>query len=368
MDPSEISGGQGKHTLPGVTEMYRVLSHDGVAQVLRDGKTFTSKCYEKSMGIVMGHTILEMDEPEHSRYRGLIQQAFTKKALAHWETELVSPIVNQCIDAFSERGRADLVKELTFPFPVLVIAGMLGLPEPDLPEFHRRAIELISIGIDPARGIRASQQLGAYLTPIIAERREQPRDDLISVLASAELDGTRLTDDEIIAFLRLLLPAGAETTYRSSSNLLLGLLTHAEQLDAVRGDRGLIPQAMEEGLRWEPPLIGIMRGVNHDTEVDGIPVPAGATLSVTLGSANRDEARYEEPEKFDIFRKPRTHMAFGFGAHRCLGMHLARMETTVALNAIFDRLPNLRLDAEAGEIRITGLTFRAPTKLPVLFG
>jgi cytochrome P450 len=368
VDPSFFTGGQAKQALPGVTEMYAVLSHEGVAQVLRDGETFTSTIYQKSMGLVMGHTILEMDEPEHSRYRRLIQQAFTKKALTRWEAQLVRPIVNACIDRFADRGRADLVRELTFPFPVYVIAGMLGLPEADLPEFHRRAVELISIAIDPMRGIQASQALERYLVPLIGARRDAPRDDLISVLATAELEGTQLTDAEIVAFLRLLLPAGAETTYRSSSNLLYGLLTNTDQLDAVLRDRSLLPQAIEEGLRWEPPLIGILRGVTRDTEVDGVPVAKGTTLSVNLGAANRDESRYEDADRFDIFRSPRQHLAFGFGAHRCLGMHLARMETTVALESIFDRLPGLRLDPDAGPVAITGATFRAPTRLPVLFG
>jgi len=368
LDPKLLGGGQAKHALPGASDVYQVLSHDGVAQVLRDGETFTSTIYENLMGIVMGHTILEMDEPEHGRYRRLIQQAFSKKALARWETDLVRPIVTACIDRFAGRGRADLVRELTFPFPVSVIAGMLGLPEADLPRFHRLAVELISIAIDPARGIQASQALERYLLPLIEARREAPRDDLISVLATAELEGTKLTDAEIVAFLRLLLPAGAETTYRSSSNLIFGLLTHTDQLDAVKRDRSLIPQAIEEALRWEPPLLGILRRATRDTEIDGVPVPKGATLSVSMGSANRDDERYTDAERFDIFRPARQHLAFGFGAHRCLGMHLARMETTVALEAVFDRLPNVRLDPDAGPVSITGVTFRAPTTLPVVFG
>jgi cytochrome P450 len=361
------SAGQTEQTLPGVSDFFAVLSHEGVAQVLLDGETFTSTVYENLMGPVMGHTILEMDEPEHSRYRRLIQQAFTKRELAHWEAELVRPIVNACIDRFGERGSADLVRELTFPFPVYVIAAMLGLPEGDLPQFHRLAVELISSAIDPATGIAASQALERYFLPLIAARRESPRGDLISLLASAELEGTRLTDAEIVAFLRLLLPAGAETTYRSSSNLLYGLLTNPEQLRAVQSDRSLLPQAIEEGLRWEPPLLGILRKVTRDTVIDGVPVPKGATLSVNMGAANRDDARYTDPDRFDIFRPTRQHLAFGFGAHRCLGMHLARMETTVALESVFDRLPNLRLDPAAGDVSITGVTFRAPTRLPVLF-
>jgi len=173
--------------------------------------------------------------------------------MERWEVKLVSPIVHRLIDGFVDRGRADLVRELTFPFPIQVIAGMLGLAEADLPRFHRWAVELISIGVDVQRGFAASQSLRDYFAGILAERRRAPHDDLISLLAQAELDGQRLTDEEIFAFLRLILPAGAETTYRSSSNLFFGFLTHSDQLDAVRRDRTLVRRAIEEGLRWEPP-------------------------------------------------------------------------------------------------------------------
>ena len=206
-----------------------------------------------------------------------------------------------------------------------------------------------------------------YLVEVIDDRRKNKREDMISVLAHAELEGQRLNDEEIVAFLRLLLPAGAETTYRSSSNLLVGLLTHTDQLDAVRGDRSLLPQAIEEGVRWESPLISIIRTATEDVEVDGVPVPAGASIMVCTGSANHDEKRWDNPEAFDIFRKRYPPVAFGFGPHVCLGQHLARMETTVALNALFDRLPNLRLDPEAEEPHIRGLMFRSPGALPVVF-
>jgi cytochrome P450 len=319
------------------------------------------------MGLVMGRTILEMDEPEHSRYRGLIQKAFSKRALDRWERELVSPVVNGLVDRFAGRGHADLVRELTFPFPVAVIAGMIGLDEQHHRDFHQWAVELISIAINPMRGMQASQKLRDLFARVLAERRQAPRDDLMSVLALAELEGTRLDDDAIFAFLRLLAPAGAETTYRSSSNLLFGLLTHPAQLEALRRDRSLMPQAIEEGLRWEAPLTGIMRTATRDVEIGGVPIPAGAVVSVNLGAANRDETRYERPDDFDILRPQRAHMAFAFGAHRCLGMHLARMETSVALTALLDRLPGLRLDPAASDVHITGLTFRSPLELPVLF-
>jgi cytochrome P450 len=347
---------------------HAVLSFDAVQQVLKDGETFSSSGYSDSMGLVMGHSILEMDEPEHHRYRALITQAFTRKAMEKWERDLVAPIVDGLIDDFVDRGNADLVRELLWPFPVYVIAGMLGLPAADLPQFHRKAVELISIASAIERGLEASQWLYDYFAAIIADRRANPRGDVISVLAEAELDGQRLTDDEIIAFLRLLLPAGAETTYRSSSNLMFGLLGNPDQLDALRNDRNLIPQAIEEGLRWEPPLTGIGRTATRDIEIEGVGIPAGSPIQVEMGSANRDPSRWDNPDAFDIFREQKQHMSFAFGPHMCLGMHLARMETTVAINRLLDRLPNLRMDPSAEDVHISGLTFRAPTRLPVVFG
>lgn len=353
---------------PGAPDaVYVALGYDAVSRVLRDGETFSSAGYARTMGLVMGRTILEMDEPEHARHRALLGKAFTRKALERWERELVRPVVEGLVDRFAARGRADLVRELTFPFPVSVIAGMIGLDAEDHADFHRWAVELISITIDPALGMRASQKLGGLFARVLAERRREPRDDLTSVLAAAELDGERLSDDAIHAFLRLLAPAGAETTYRSSSNLLLGLLTHPEQLEAVRRDPALRERAIEEGLRWEAPLLTILRTATRDVEVEGVPIPAGGVVVVNLGAANRDPAHFDDPDRFDVHRPPKRHLAFAFGPHRCLGMHLARMETRVVLETLFARLPGLRLDPKAEDVHVTGLTFRAPLALPVVF-
>ena len=344
-----------------------VYTHHGVDQALRDRDGFSVRGYSATIGPLLGRTILEMDEPEHMRVRRLAAEAFTPKAMETWRETVITPIVHGHIDAFAERGRADLVEEFTFPFPVHVIAGMLGLPDADLRLFHRRAVELITIGVDPERSLRASRCLADYFTGIIAERRKDPRDDILSLLAHARLDGEELTDAEIIDFCRLLLPAGAETTYRSSSILLLALLQHPDQLAALTADRSLMPQAIEEGLRWDAPLTGISRIATHDTVLDGVPVTAGTPLNLCLGAANRDPARHERPEEFDIFRKVKPHMAFGFGNHICLGMHLARMETDVAMNALLDRLPGLRLDPEAPPAQVEGMVFRAPPRLDVVW-
>ncbi len=348
--------------------VWTVNSFETVQAVLRDGEAFSSAGYADVMGMVFGHSILEMDEPEHHTYRGLIQQAFTRKAMERWESDVIGPAVHGLIDGFVGEGRADLVKDLTFPFPFEVIADQLVLPEDDKPRFHRMATELISVQVSMERALQASSDLYDYFSQMIAARRAAPAQDLVSVLAEAELDGQMLTDDEIIAFLRLLLSAGAETTYRSSSNLLYGLLTHPDQLEAVRDDRSLLPQAIEEALRWEPPLLTIMRTPVRDVELGGKTLTAGDTVIVNIGGANHDETRWDEPESFDIFRPQVPHIAFASGVHMCLGIHLARMETMVAMNAVLDRLPNLRIDPDAEAPYITGMVFRAPPHLPVVFG
>ena len=349
-------------------EIYVAVSYDAVKEVLTDAERFSSAGYAESMGLVMGHSILEMDGAEHTRHRRLINRAFTRHALEAWERDLVRPVVNRYVDRFAKRGRADLVRELALPFPVQVIAAMMGLPEELHGSFHRLAIEIIGMSIDFERGMAASKKLGEMFRPLVEERRERPGSDLISVLANVGTEGERLGDEQIFAFLRLLAPAGAETTYRSSSNLLFGLLSSPEQLDALRRDSSLIPQAIEEGLRWEPPLPSIMRRATRDTELQGVPIPAGSSVAVNLGSANRDENYFEDPDRFDIFRSAEhPHMSFAFGPHLCLGMHLARMETRVVLTTLFERLRGLRLDPQGDDVHITGMTFRSPMVLPVVF-
>jgi cytochrome P450 len=243
----------------------------------------------------------------------------------------------------------------------------MGLPREDIPVVQRKAVELISILKNAERGFAASQWLYDYFTGVITTRRDDPGDDLVSVLIRAELDGQQLTNDEIIAFLRLLLPAGGETTYRASSNMMVGLLNHPDQLAALRDDRSLMPHAVEEALRWESPLTAVSRIATRDAEVEGVAIPKGSGVHVCTGAANHDPSQWQNTEEFDIFRQQRSNLAFGFGQHVCLGMHLARMEMSVVIGEVLDRLPNVRIDPDADQVRITGLGFRAPNHIPVLF-
>ncbi len=345
-----------------------VFGFDEAVEVLRDSGTYSSTVYAGVMGEVMGRTILQMDEPEHRLHRALVSPTFRSKVLERWEGDLVQRVVNELVDLFAAEGRADLVRELTFNFPVQVIAQILGLPRSDFPTFQRWAVEITSVTANWERGMAASAALRDYFAEILAERRRRPAEDLISDLAQVEVEGRKLDDEEIYSFLRLLLPAGVETTYRASGSMLYGLLTNPDQYRAVREDRSLIPVAFEETIRWEPPVTVILRQATRDTELGGVAVEKGADVGLLLGSANRDERKYEHPDQFDIFRESRQSLGFGFGVHVCLGMHLARMETRVAIDTLFDRLPDMELAPEPGQdVHIRGMAFRSPIALPVEF-
>ncbi|MGO8771422.1 cytochrome P450, partial [Mycobacterium sp.] len=294
------------------TPVFIVYRFEEAQQMLRDNETFSSAGVIAAFGPVLGERVmLGMDEPVHGRLRSLVSKAFSQKALARWEDELVGRVANSLIDGFVANGKADLVKEFTFDYPSQIIAGLLGLPEEDYPQFQRWSISLLSWIMNPERGLAASAALCDYFAPILEDRRAEPKDDLISALAQAEIDGEKLEDEEIYSFLRLLLPAGVETTYRALGSLLFALLSDPAQLDAIRADRSLLPQAIEEGVRWEPPLLTITRVATCDTELGGVPIPAGSTVMPMLGAANRQEDRYPDPDAFDIFRPARAHLGWG---------------------------------------------------------
>ncbi len=352
-------------------EGYEVFSYDLVSQIMRDDESFPSGSIRELMSVVMGpYPLVGMDEPDHRRLRNLVAIAFRQRTLAHWDQDLVVPVVDEMIDGFIDRGQADLVSEFTYHYPAQVIAAILGLPREDHDFFHPRALALINVSVRPDEGIAASAELREYFASAIEARRANPGRDIISELVQAEQDGERLGDEEIFSFLRLLLPAGAETTYRATGSFLFGLFTNPDQLDALRADRALMGAAIEESIRWEGPLLITSRECARETEVGPTVVPKGAMVTVNIGSANHDETRWDDPDRFDIFRTPQPHIAFGHGVHMCLGMHLARMEMTTAVNRLLDRCPNLRPDPDrwdADDVHIHGERFRSPTTLPVVF-
>jgi cytochrome P450 len=345
---------------------FAAMSFDAVNKAFRDGQTFSSTYYDNTIGLFIGPSILAMEGKKHRDHRNLVSAAFKSKALARWEPAIVRPICNALIDEFINAGEADLVKNFTFEFPTRVIAELLGLPSDDLPEFRRRAVQLINYTVKYERAFEASAALKDYFLELIEQRRAEPTEDIIGDLVTADIDGEKLSDEAIYSFLRLLLPAGLETTYRSSGNLLFLLLTHPDQFDAVQANHELIPPAIEEGLRFETPLTTVQRFAIEDTELEGVKIPARSAVDLCIGSANRDEQRWERPEEFDIFRKHLPHISFAAGEHTCLGLHLARMETRVAVECLLDRVTNVKLVTD-DDPHIYGQPFRSPTALPVTF-
>ena len=346
-----------------------VFGFDEVVQVLRDNETYSSAVY----GEVDGHG----DGPHHAgdgRARAPRHphpgggELPLQNAGALGGGPGRARVVNELIDTFIDEGRTDLVRSVTFNFPVQVIARILGPAARGLPQV-------------PALGDRADErgrQLGPWRRRLgrsarLLRRRHGgapgPRRGTTSSASwcRPRSKGQHLTDEEIFSFLRLILPAGVETTYRASGSLLYALLQDRTQFDALYKDRSLFPQAFEEVVRWEPPVSVILRRATRDTELAGVKIESGADLALLIGAANRDERKYAEPDRYDMFREQRQHVGFGFGVHVCLGMHLARMESRIAINTLFDRLGPFTLDPAAEPPHIEGMAFRSPLSLPVVF-
>jgi cytochrome P450 len=348
---------------------YSVFGYDEVAAVLGDAVTYSNEPFRYNLGESFGHSISTMDAPEHGRYRRIFQKAFLPQTVTRLGETLVDPVVSELMDGLKGRGGADLVHELTLHYPFRIIYRQLGLPQTDIATFHKLAIAQSLIAIDFEHGAEAGRKLGDYFQAMVEERRRKPGEDLVSVLAQAEVEGERLPDDILISFLRQLINAGGDTTYRGTSNLLVGLLTHPDQLEAVRRDRSLVAQAIEEALRWEGPVGITWRMAKRDVTLGGVDIPAGSVLDLVKAAANRDPSRFADPDRFDVFReRGRRHFAFAAGPHVCIGQHLARLEMTRALNAILDGLPNLRLDPDRPPPRIRGFMMRVPKHIHVRFG
>ena len=352
----------------GPATSYQILTYADAEAVLRDAETFSSSINGEHIGRFMGDLILAMNGAEHRVYRNLVAKAFRASQLERWDETLVRPAIDRLIDAIAPLGRADLVESVTSRYPVEVICGIAGVPLEDSRQFAQWA-EQINMGpLAPEQGMAASQAMADYLRPLVEARRAEPNGDFLSDLVHEEVDGEQLSDAKIYGFLRLLLPAGAETTFRVMGNCLFALLSHPDVLDRVYADRGLLPEVIEETLRWETSVTQVSRVATRDTEVSGCPIAAGSPVGVITASANHDETRWDDADEWKLGRPVQHHLAFGTGPHQCLGMHLARLELRVGLSRILDRLAGLRFDpTRSGDARIEGYAFRGPSSLPVLF-
>jgi pimeloyl-[acyl-carrier protein] synthase len=296
--------------------------------------------------------VINLDPPDHTRMRRLLQKTFLPRTLERLAVE-IHRTARELLDAAEARGSVDLIADLAYPLPVTVIAELLGVPRDyreQLKRWSATIMEFQAVPLPTAESILRSQtgivEMRAYLRGLLDERRAKPRDDLISELLALEVDGDRLAEDELLSTCLTLLVAGHETTTNLIGSALWLLLKHPEQQARLRANPALMGSTIEEVLRFESPLHRVGRTALSDSAVAGVTVRKGETVFLLLASANRDPAQFTRPDEFDIARSPNKHIAFGYGIHFCLGAALARLEAPIALNAFFERWPNARLRAD----------------------
>ncbi len=345
-----------------------LTTYDAVEAAYRDDDLFpAAAAFKELTEPVLGRNLQCMHGEEHRRNRMLVSPAFRARVMPDQVRPIIEAVAHEIVDRFASRGEAELVDEFDRLLPGIVITRLLGVPRTADADFQRWAHELLSFTAEPARALVARDEFTRYLAPFVAERRRDPRADLVSALATTEVDGEQLTDEEIFSFVRLVFAAGTDTTFFGLGNALFALLTHPDQLERVLADPETeLPAAVEEVLRWESPVSMEPRRAPTATTWFGQPIEAGARLLFGIAAANRDPARFDDPDRFDIGRRPPSVMTFGIGAHFCLGAHLARAELAGALGVVLARLPELRL-ADPGSVRIAGTVLRGPERLPVRF-
>jgi cytochrome P450 family 142 subfamily A polypeptide 1 len=316
--------------------------------------------------------MIDMDGSDHAKRRKLVSRAFTPPRIRA-SAPALEALCDELIDRVSATGSCDVVKDLAAPLPMIVIGDMLGVAPEDRDTLLRWSDDLLaSLSAEPERIEAAAAAFGEYDTyarRTIAARRDEPADDLFTVLAHAEVDGDRLDDDEIVFESLLILVGGDETTRHVISGGLEQLLRHPEQQQLVTADPGLLPGAVEEMLRWQSPIKNMARTVTRDVEVAGTTLTPGDRVLLLYESANFDETHFEEPDRFDVTRSPNDHLAFGFGGHFCLGAALARLEVEAMVGALLRRLPDLELVDDEPPARFLGGLIELPVRFtPVAAG
>ena len=321
--------------------------YEDVDMVLRDHRRFSKDDGQEDEY----RSMLHHDPPDHTRLRSLVSKAFTPRAVRELHPR-VQRIVDELLDDLNGENRFDLIERFAFPMPVTVIAEMLGVPAQDMNRFKRWSND-VSLTIEPSlrddqirRVERATEELYDYFENIIEERRREPQDDMITALLNAEDEGDRLTHEELLGALVLLLVAGNETTRNLIGNGMRALLKNSDQLQKLRHNPRLLDSAIDELLRYDSPVQLDGRLVHNDIEVAGQRIRAGQRVLCAIGAANRDPAMFTEPDKLDIGREEKSHIAFGRGIHHCLGAPLALLEARAAFSAILNRFSHIELVSE----------------------
>lgn len=361
------------HHVPG-HPTYTAFSFAAVSRAFIENETFSSHAYETTGATAdMGDTILNRVGAAHRCMRGPIQPLFSPDAAeTWWNQKIIDETVETLISSIEKKKSADLFVELCARMPVHVVSAGFGLAPDDIISFRVALSPSHNASAEVRR--EANRRVRAMLLEVIQARRRKPENDIISKLVAAEVtldDGSvrPFTDDEIIGNCRLIVQAGGGTTWRQLGITLFALLENPDQFEALKADRSLAGRTVLESARWHATDLVFPRQAAKDATLEGVEIPKGAILHLCLGAANRDPARWEDAERFDITRPVQRSLAFAAGPHSCLGQHVSRQEMVTALNAVIDRLPNLRWDPSRPPAKlIGGLFMRGPNALPVVFG
>ncbi|MBJ19696.1 MAG: cytochrome P450 [bacterium] len=347
---------------------YLVLSHEAVGAGLSDEEHFPSPAFHTKWSMpTMGRTLQCMTGDEHRRTRSLVNSAFRPSVMKRAVEGLLEPVAHQLIDDFVADGHVEIIEGFAHRYPAKIIMRMLGLPDHDETMVLRWALDLINYPWQPNEALQSSREFTAYLAEVVRERRLEPREDLLSELCRGEVDGDRLSDEEIFSLVRLLFPAGADTTYKALGSFCWAVLTQTELSGEVASDPALRSSLIEETLRWEPPIALQPRTARGQPfSWFGAEIPADAAILLAITAANRDPEIFSDPDRFDPERNARSILTFGRGTHFCLGTHLARREMDVATKAIFERCRGLRL-AASEPVEVVGAILRGPKALHVEF-
>ena len=347
-------------------QMWELYRYDDIQAVLADPATFSSD-------ISALQTMATMDPPRHTQLRKLVARAFTSKLLAALEPR-IQAITDELLDRVQRAGRMDAISDLAFPLPVTVIAELLGLPVEDRERFKQWSVPAIRVAESELHGrppepewLAAVDELMDYLGALAEQRRQAPREDLISGLVHAEVDGQRLTVQEITSTCRLLLIAGFETTANLIGNTVQLLLAHPKDLARARDDDALLLGAIDESLRFHAPFQFFARKATRDVTIGGQQIRAGQLVLTLNASGNRDEAVFDQADTFDIERSPNRHLSFGHGIHYCLGAGLGRMEARIGIGTLVRRLKDLRFDDAAPAERLQSVVLYGWRTLPLRF-
>ena len=344
-----------------------ISSYRALLEALTDSERFPPHLmYRASFEPAIGESFISMPERErHLLYRKLATPAFRSRAMASYEQEGLIDLAHEVAERFSGRNEVDLVAEFTARFPYMVITRLLGLPRDREEEFHAWALALLRFREEPERAMQAGKEFTAYLAPVVEARRTEPRNDVISELVAAEVDGRRLTDAEIHAHVRLLFPTGGETTHGTLGNLVYALLSHAGAWERLRAEPERIEDAVEETLRWESSIAVLPRlSCSEPVEFHGVELPPDSWVMFGIAGANRDPAEFDAPDRFDLDRERKEGLTFGRGVKSCPGMHLARRNMQAGIRVLLERLPSVELQ-DLGAARPRRSVLRCPAALRV---